>query len=136
MNYLMFPVLDLIILLTSHNQWPSCVIKSTVKSWTDSAFLFFYYNGATEITCTSCFTFWNFLINFVCTDPNNAHEVIFWDNWYKLRPWLIICWRHLVYRLTGGFFSFSEFKGHPRRLTLRMNTWTKFKKFCHKFSVL
>ena len=23
-------------------------------------------------------------------DPNNTHEVIFWDNLYKLRPWLII----------------------------------------------
>ena len=22
-------------------------------------------------------------------DPNNTHEVIFWDNLYKLRPWLI-----------------------------------------------
>ena len=21
-------------------------------------------------------------------DPNNTHEVIFWDNLYKLRPWL------------------------------------------------
>ena len=21
-------------------------------------------------------------------DPNNPHEVIFWDNLYKLRPWL------------------------------------------------
>ena len=23
-------------------------------------------------------------------DPNNAHEVIFWDNLFKLRPWLTI----------------------------------------------
>ena len=23
-------------------------------------------------------------------DPNNNHEVIFWDNLYKLRPWLCI----------------------------------------------
>ena len=23
-------------------------------------------------------------------DPNNTHEVIFCDNLYKLRPWLII----------------------------------------------
>ena len=23
-------------------------------------------------------------------DPNNTHEVIFWDNLYKLRPWLYI----------------------------------------------
>ena len=30
----MFPELDLVILETSHNQWPSCVIKSTVKSCT------------------------------------------------------------------------------------------------------
>ena len=22
-------------------------------------------------------------------DPNNTHEVIFWDNLYKLRPWLL-----------------------------------------------
>ena len=22
-------------------------------------------------------------------DPNNTHEVIFWDNLYKLRPWLV-----------------------------------------------
>ena len=22
-------------------------------------------------------------------DPNNTHEVIFWDNLYKLRPWLM-----------------------------------------------
>ena len=23
-------------------------------------------------------------------DPNNTHEVIFWDNLYKLRPWLFL----------------------------------------------
>ena len=23
-------------------------------------------------------------------DPNNTREVIFWDNLYKLRPWLYI----------------------------------------------
>ena len=28
-------------------------------------------------------------------DPNNTHKVIFWDNLYKLRPWLIIRWTSL-----------------------------------------
>ena len=30
-----------------------------------------------------------FWLIFVCTDPDNTHEVIFWDNLFKLRPWLM-----------------------------------------------
>ena len=38
-------------------------------------------------------------------DPNNTHEVIFWDNLYKLRPWLINWLKYddlTIWTISGG----------------------------------